>query len=124
MISGNYHSGPVQTVRSTGYFGLAILLIAMLRVAVHAHRQILRCRGTEWYPSTLFLCIPLIVTPIFWTFVFGTFGGGISAVLMGGAMVRLLEKNLPLPAYLTRRKQAHLAKMGGMQAPSRPAEPN
>ncbi len=38
LISGDFHSGPVQTIRTVGYVGLFILLIGMVRVAVHAHR--------------------------------------------------------------------------------------
>src|SRR5690606_33019173 len=58
MISGGYHSGPVQTIRTVGYVGLAILIIGFFRVAVHAHRQIQRSRNTEWFPVTLFICLP------------------------------------------------------------------
>lgn len=95
MISGGYHSGPVQTVRTTGYVGLAILLLAMIRLAMHAHRIIRAYSGTEWHWVALFISIPLIALPIFWTLVFGTFTSGSSAVLMGSALIRLLQKNLP-----------------------------
>ncbi len=100
LISGDYHSGPVQTIRTVGYFGLLVVLIGMIRVAVHAHRQILRCRGTEWYPTALFLGIPAVTGPVFWVFVFGSFDSGAAYLLMGAAMIRLLENNLPLPAYV------------------------
>ncbi|MCB1092652.1 MAG: hypothetical protein KDL87_14045 [Verrucomicrobiae bacterium] len=116
MISGGYHSGPVQTVRTTGYVGLAVLWFAMIRVAVHAHRQIKRCRGTEWFPTALFLGIPLVAAPFFWAFVFGTFDGGASGVMMGTAIVRLMEKNLPLPAYVVRRREAYVLDRRRMEA--------
>jgi hypothetical protein len=104
LINGSYHSGPVQTIRTTGYIGLAIMLMAMIRLAVHAHRQIKRCKDTEWYSTALFLGIPLIVTPIIWTLVFGTFDEGAVGVMMGIAIIRLMEQNLPLPAYTIRRR--------------------
>lgn len=96
MINGGYHSGPVHTIRATGYVGLALLLIAMIRLSVHAHRQIKRCRGTEWHWVSLFIGIPVIVTPFFWTLVFGTFEGGMISLMSGIAIIRLLETNLPL----------------------------
>lgn len=99
MILGSYHSGPVHTIRSAGYVGLAILLLAMIRVAVHAHRQIMRCRGTEWYGLALFFGIPLISQPFYFTLIFGEFQTGVAGVMIGIAMIRLLEKNLPLPAW-------------------------
>jgi hypothetical protein len=103
LINGSYHSGPVQTIRTSGYVGLAIMLMAMIRLAVHAHRQIQRCRGTEWYPTALFLGIPLIVTPIHWSLLIGTFDEAAVGVMMGIAVIRLMEENLPLPAYAIRR---------------------
>jgi hypothetical protein len=99
MLTGGYHSGPVHTVRTIGYVGLAILLAAMIRLAVHAHRQIVRCRNTEWFYVALFVCLPLIILPIFWTFIFGEFDKGFASVALGIGFVRLLERNLPLPAF-------------------------
>lgn len=115
LISGDYHSGPIQTIRTVGYFGLIVLLVGMIRVAVHAHHQILRCRGTEWYSTALFIGIPIISGPLIWVFIFGSFDGGAATLLMGTAMVRMLENNLPLPAYVARRKEAFLLKTQTMQ---------
>jgi hypothetical protein len=99
MASGNYHSGPVVTVRTIGYVGLFILVLAQIRLAVHAHRQIQRAKNTEWFPLTLFIGIPLIWAPIFFVFIIGDFGSTVAAFLIGAAMVRLLENNLPLPEF-------------------------
>lgn len=96
MASGNYHSGPVSTIRTVGYFGLIILLLAQIRLAVHAHRQIKRARKTEWYPLTLLIGIPIIWNPIFFVFVYSTFASASTILLMGIALVCLLEKNLPI----------------------------
>lgn len=102
MVSGGYHSGPVQTVRAVGYVGLAILILAMFRIAVHAHRQIIRCRGTEWFPVALYFGIPAIVLPPFFILIMGTFGNASASIFFSYALISLLEKNLPLPAYVPR----------------------
>ena len=107
MISGGYHSGPVVTIRTIGYLGLFVLMVGYLRMMVHAHRQIIRCRGTEWYSPALFLCIPIIAGPISWTLLYGSFSGGAGVLLMGCALVRLLERNLPLPAYSSGRRETY-----------------
>lgn len=99
LVNGSYHSGPVHSIRAVGYVGLAILLLAMIRVAMHAHRQIRRCQGTEWHSVALFFGIPLLIQPIFFTFIFGEFQTGVAGTMMGIAMIRLLEKNIPLPAW-------------------------
>ena len=100
MLAGGYHSGPVHTVRIVGYVGLIILVLAMIRIAVHAHRQINRTRGTEWYPVALYIGVPIIAQPIFFVFVFGDFGGAASYLMMSYAMISVFEKNLPLPPYI------------------------
>jgi hypothetical protein len=96
---GSYHSGPVHSVRMVGYVGLIVLLLAMFRLAVHAHRQIVRCKGTEWFPVALFFGIPLITQPFFFVFVFGEYNTAAAGTFLGMAIIRLLERNLPLPAW-------------------------
>jgi hypothetical protein len=104
LASGDYHSGPVSTVRVVGYVGLIFFLIAQVRLAVHAHRQISRCRGTEWHPLAMVLGIPLIYGPVFYVFIFGDFKTGAGAFLLATGMMRLLTNNLPLPAYVEDRR--------------------
>ena len=99
LASGDYHSGPIQTVRTIGYFGLFILVLAQIRLAVHAHRQIRRCSRTEWYPVALIIGLPIIAYPLFFFFIFGTFQLAAGAFFMGYGMIRILEKNLPLPPW-------------------------
>ena len=108
MITGGYHSGPVQTIRTVGYVGLAILMLAMIRVAVHGHREVLRCRGTEWYPVALFMVIPSIALPFVFTFVFGEFKGATTQVFFAYGMISLMKRNLPLPAYAKTVRKAYI----------------
>jgi hypothetical protein len=104
LASGDYHSGPVSSVRVVGYIGLFIFLLAQIRLAVHAHRQIIRCRGTEWLPVALFIGIPIVWSPLFFTLIFGDFKISASVFLLSLGMIRLLENNLPLPAYVKRSR--------------------
>jgi len=105
LASGDYHSGPVQAIRTIGYAGLIVILLFQIRLAVHAHRQIVRCKGTEWFPVALFFGIPLIWNPIFYVFIFGDFKSASATLFLGSAMIRLLERNLPLPAWSRVRLQ-------------------
>ena len=116
MVSGAYHSGPVQTVRTTGYVGLAILVLAMIRMAVYAHRQIIRCRNTEWYSMSMYFGIPVLVLPIMFVFVFGDFSSAVSGTLLSYALISLFEKNLPLPAYVKSRHVPYILKRGNQAA--------
>lgn len=102
LIQGSYHSGPVQTIRVVGYLGLLILLLAMIRLGVHAHRLIIRCRGTEWQTMAYFFGIPIIIKPIFFLLVFGTFDDAVVHVCIYSGLMDLLHRNLQVPAYVRR----------------------
>ena len=108
MIGGAYHSGPVHTIRTVGYVGLAILLLALIRLAVHAHRQIRRCWGTEWAPVAIYFGIYQITHPIFFVFVFGEYHTAVASFVGGAAMIRLMERNIPLPAYVPAKRREHI----------------
>jgi vacuolar-type H+-ATPase subunit I/STV1 len=53
----------------------------------------------------------LIWFPVFFTLIYGEFGRAAVVLFIGSGMLRLLENNLPLPAY---RKK-------GIDLPDRPA---
>lgn len=108
LANGDYHSGPVSAIRTIGYVGLLIMALAQLRLVVHAHRQIMRCKGTEWYPVALFFCIPIVWMPVFFWLIFGAFGQDAPAILMAAGMLRMLENNLPLPAYIPSRRTHYI----------------
>jgi hypothetical protein len=108
MITGSYHSGPVHSIRTIGYVGFVVMLLAMIRIAVHAHRQIIRCRHTEWFPMMLFFGVPMIVFPVFFTFVFGTFDRGVVAIFLQSGLLDLISKNLPLPEYVKPRREPYV----------------
>lgn len=104
LANGDYHSGPVSFVRTIGYIGLAVFILMQIRLAILAHRQIRRCKGTSWQPVALLTGIPLIVFPFFFLFVFGDFKADVVTFLLGVGMIRLLQNNLPLPAYAHREQ--------------------
>jgi hypothetical protein len=109
FITGDYHSGPVQTIRTTGYVGLFVLLVAMSVVAWQAHKLILRSRGTPQMIVVCFFCIPMVWHPVFFTFVFGAFGTDVPFALMNIGFLRLLQKNLPsADAIAERSSEARL----------------
>jgi hypothetical protein len=99
MINGDYHSGPVQTIRVIGYVGLIVLIINFVLMGVRGHRQIMRCRGTEWFPFALFIFSKAIYYPFVFLFIYGDFMTGTSVLLVTTGYIRLFEKCLPLPAY-------------------------
>jgi len=104
IASGDYHSGSVSAIRTIGYIGLVVMILMQIRILVHAHRQIMRCKGTPWFPLALFICIPMIWFPFFFIFIFGGFSLDSISLLTNAATLRLLRNNLPLPDY-TKKSQ-------------------
>jgi hypothetical protein len=96
MLTGGYHSGPVQTVRTVGYVGLAVLMAAMIRIAFYMHRLVKRSRGTPWFPLVLFFSIPNLILPFQFVFIFGEFHSACTTIFFGFGLSRLIANNLPL----------------------------
>jgi hypothetical protein len=97
LANGDYHSGPVSSIRVIGYIGLLVFLLAQIRLAVHAHHLITRYRHTEWFPLTLFIGIPVIILPLIFVFIFGAFKTAAPTFLISCGLVSILKNNLPLP---------------------------
>lgn len=95
MANGDYHSTLVSTIRTCGYLGAVLLVIATFRLAVHAHRLVKKYKNTEYEVLCLLQGIPLVAAPV-WVFLSASsFGQSMSALILGIGMVRLLENNLP-----------------------------
>jgi hypothetical protein len=94
MISGAVHSGPVSTVRFVGYTGLSLTMIILVGMAWTGWKLIQRAKGTPLFPLTLFICIPAVIEPFYFTFIFGGFENTISDGLFTLGMLRMLRNSL------------------------------
>lgn len=123
MLTGNYHSGPVQAIRTVGYVGLLVILCAMIRLSVHIHRLIKRTRGTPWFQVAFFLGIPAMIYPIEFTFIYGDFKSAMSILFYSFGLLRLLERNLPLtsPASVSRVSEYTRGRPGQFALPVSPS---
>lgn len=98
LINGDYHSVVVSTVRTSGYVGLIVIFIASVRIAYRAHRMIRTHMASPYLPLVMLIGIPLVYMPL-WIFLSAlTYAQTASTLLLGAAMLRLLEKNLPVEA--------------------------
>lgn len=120
LITGTYHSGPVQTIRGIGYVGLGVLMLALVRMAVYAHRLIVRCRNSEWWTLSLFFSVPIIIFPLFWAAVFGTFQEALAFFFIYSGLLDLLHKNLPVPEAVKARRHSYIP-MAARQASPLPS---
>jgi hypothetical protein len=110
LANGDYHSGPVSSIRVIGYIGLIVFLLAQTRLAIHAHHLITRYRHTEWFPLTLLIGIPVIISPLVFVFIFGAFKTAASIFLISCGLVSILKNNLPLPNSIRAMESARMNK--------------
>ena len=94
LINGDYHSGPVSFVRTTGYIGLAIFGIGLIAVAISSHRLLRSLKGSPYFGVAALICIPAIVHPVIFFFIFGTFSGDISIFFLNIGFLCFLRNNI------------------------------
>ncbi len=94
MISGNVHSGPVGSIRYGGYVGLILLLSILVMQAREAWRIVRIAYSTPFRTLTLFVCVPIVFEPVFFTFIFGAYDNAIPDVFYNLGMLRMLQNSL------------------------------
>ncbi len=122
--AGDFHSGPVSTIRFVGYVG-GVLYYTLLGVMfTRAWRMIRRSFSTPYVLLGLFVGVPLLIEPFYFTFVFGGYQDGLATTIFGVGMMKVVERALAV--HETERDQAGPAdelRQPGLQphAPARPA---
>jgi hypothetical protein len=94
MVSGQFHSGPVSSIRFVGYFGLILFLILLINLAKYSYRIIIDSRGSSFQFISLFIGIPILIYPIFFLFVFGAYEVDIINSLFYAGMLRLIGSSV------------------------------
>ncbi len=73
MRRGSYHGFHVQTIRSTGYVGLAVALFVLGVFFRHAWKHIQYFRGRPEWGYVLYICVPFLIFPFYAMLVFGDY---------------------------------------------------
>jgi hypothetical protein len=94
LLDGDFHSGPVSSIRFVGYVGLALFLVLLMQSISSGTNLIRKARGSPFEKISFFIGIPIIIYPIFFIFVFGDYRTGIVDVLYFVGMMKLLTFSL------------------------------
>jgi hypothetical protein len=94
MLGGDFHSGPVSSIRFVGYVGLALFLVLLMQSVSCGTNLIRKAIGSPFEKISLFIVVPLIVYPLFFVFVFGDYRTAIVDVLYFVGMMKLLTFSL------------------------------
>ena len=93
-ISGDFHSGPISTIRVVGYVGLCFAYMMMIAMALHSVRLIRRAKGTPLFEPTLFFLMPVVFEPMWFSFVFGAYSMWFPFVAFSLGMMKVIENSL------------------------------
>jgi hypothetical protein len=94
LLTGQYHSGPIETIKRIGYIGLVVLLVVMGVFLKEAVSMVNRTRGTPYFPYAMFIALPLLIHPFVFILVFGTFKSSLTTLLLGGGLLRLTKNSI------------------------------
>ncbi|MDA7517838.1 hypothetical protein N8511_02710 [Akkermansiaceae bacterium] len=93
LVNGDYHSGPVSLVRTIGYVGLAIFMVALLVLAASCHNLMRRHKGHPYFGILAMFLIPAIAHPIYFLFIFGGFSQDFPLFFLNLGLYGLLRNN-------------------------------
>ena len=94
LLDGDFHSGPVSTIRFVGYVGLPIFLMLLYLLMRMAWRLSFFSLGTEYETCTLYYCIPGIIMFMFFIFVFGDYRTGLVTSIFSVGIMNSLKKSI------------------------------
>jgi len=102
MRNGDFHSGPVSTIRFVGYVGLLLFLPLVFTIAVYGYRIVQMAKGTPFEFCVFYLTIPVLLGPLFFIFIFGDYRSDFENILFNTGMLNMV--------YLSIKK--HKAEIG------------
>ncbi len=94
MINGDFHSGPVSTIRFVGYVGLALFLPLLFMTAFYAYRIMRETYGGPFQFYAFFLGIPIVLLPLTYIFIFGDYRSDFSGILFNVGLLKMLSGSL------------------------------
>jgi hypothetical protein len=90
--TGNFHSGPLTTIRYAGIIGFVLFYAFILAGAYYSVKCVQACRGTVLEPPAIFLAVQLIWIPFEYIFIFGAYDIQIREQTFLTALVLLLMR--------------------------------
>lgn len=93
-VVGDFHSGPISSIRVAGYVGLALVAALFLVLARDATRLVRRSKGTPFFAPTLFFCLPIIFEPFWYFLIFGGHASVIPFAGFGLGIMKVIQNSL------------------------------
>jgi len=93
MINGDFHSGPVSTIRFVGFFGLILFIPLLISLSIYSYKTIKLAFKTPYQACALFLGIPCLIFPVIFIFIFGDFKIDLVNTIFNISMLKMLRRS-------------------------------
>jgi len=94
MIDGDFHSGPVGSIRFVGVVGLILFIPLLIMQGVYFYRLINEARGSPYELLSYYLGISAIILPIFFIFIVGDYRKDLVNILFNVGMIKMIGLSL------------------------------
>ena len=94
LIDGDYHSGPVGSIRFVGVVGLVLFLPLLYYMFLMAVKTIKNAIGTGFEFCAFFYCLPIILSPVVFIFIFGDFRKDLVSTLFNVGIMKMLHRSM------------------------------
>lgn len=98
LIQGTVHSGPISSIKRVGYVGLGLLIIFMVGLSIYAYQSLKAAQGTPYEIIGYYYCLPIIITPFLFIFVFGDYSD-ISKLMFYLGMLKMINESIKHLAF-------------------------
>jgi hypothetical protein len=93
MLDGDYHSGPIGTLKFVGIVGFSLFLPLLFFSTKMAINLVFKMMNTEYQFITFFYCIQTITLPIFFLFIVGDYRQDFISLLFYIGMMKLVKNS-------------------------------
>lgn len=93
-MTGDYHSGPLTTLKVAGYIGGSLFFLTMIGAAYYGCVVIRKASRGPFSAVALFFAVPIVFEPLFFVLIFGKFETAYPSLIFGVAMLRVIERSL------------------------------
>lgn len=90
MINGDFHSGPVTTIRYAGIVGLLLLFPLLYMYVSYAYRMISITKGSPFQVYAMFIGIPALIFPFAFIFIFGDYKNDFGATIASIGFMKMI----------------------------------
>lgn len=94
LLDGDLHSGPVSSIRFVGYVGLVLFLPLLYLIMRMAWRLVCSSIQTHYQMCVFFYCLPIIILPMFFLFVFGDYRKELVTIIFSVGLMKSLRKSM------------------------------